>query len=171
MLCRRTGAWRRRAGCGGSGRGCGRRRGSRGRSSRRLRLGVGVLAVGGGGFGGRLAALGGVVVHIPARALEVQPRRGQRALEQAVALRTFGLLLCGKVLDLLKTMATLGAAIGIERKGWSPSGENSPNIPILSAGQPIICKIAALPEGPAQSRSGINARPAVPMPSDLPTPG
>ena len=37
----------------------------------------------------RAAPLGGVVVHVPARALEVEARRGQRALKHALALGAF----------------------------------------------------------------------------------
>ena len=64
------------------------------------------------------AALRGVVVHIPAGALEMQARRGERTLKQRRG--TSGISVSGsarEVLDFFETMATLGAAIGIKRQG------------------------------------------------------
>lgn len=136
----RRGTGRRgRRGCGsGSGRG-----------GRGFSLGGGSLGVGWGGFrrgfgtrrlGGGLTALGCVVVHVPAGALEMEPGRCQWALKHAVALGTFNLRLGREVLDFLKTMATLRTAIGIERQGSNPSGEQTPTLPIVSAGRQIGCK-------------------------------
>ena len=60
---------------------------------------------------------------------------GERTLEEAVALGAFGLRVGAEVLDLFKLVATLGAAIGVQRQGSSPSGEASPTVPIVCAGR------------------------------------
>jgi len=64
--------------------------------------------------------MGCVVVDIPAGALEVQARSGQWALQDSVALGALKLRLGGEVLYLFKAMATLGAAIGIQRQSSLP---------------------------------------------------
>ena len=69
--------------------------------------------------GGRTTAapLGGVVVHIPAAALEVETGSGQGPLEPAGAFRALRQRVGVKTLDLLKTMATGSAAVRIKGQG------------------------------------------------------
>ena len=71
----------------------------------------------------RHGALGRVVVDIKSRPLEVQARRGQRALQHSLADRAHHLLLGAEALDLLKVMAALGTAIRIQRQSLLPFGE------------------------------------------------
>ena len=59
----------------------------------------------------------GVVVDIPPCAFEAEAGRGERALQQAVALGAFLLFLSREALDLFKFVAALSAAIGIQRQG------------------------------------------------------
>ena len=133
---------------GGAGRGrAGRRRGRSGRGGR------GCGTVGGfrlGGFSGRrgrpwfrprrgIVFPAAIVVDIPAGALEVEARRGEQALERAVALGALGQRLGGEILNFFEAMAALGAAIGIQRQGADPFGETIPTLPIVSAGRQWRC--------------------------------
>ncbi len=68
----------------------------------------------------RRTALRSVVVHIPSSALEAQARRGQRPLQHAAALGAHLLRLGVEVLDFLKFMAALCAAIRIQRQSSCP---------------------------------------------------
>jgi hypothetical protein len=54
-----------------------------------------------------------VIVHIPAGALEVESRSGERALEHAAALGTDKQLLGGELLDLFKFVTALRTTISI----------------------------------------------------------
>jgi hypothetical protein len=76
-----------------------------------------------GGLGGRRAAFGGVVVYIKTRALEAQAGSGERALKHTLALGADKLRLGTEVLDFFKSVAALGAAIGIQRQSFHPSGK------------------------------------------------
>jgi hypothetical protein len=58
-----------------------------------------------------------IVVHIPAGTLEVQAGSGERPLQHPAANGAFKLRLGAEILDLFKTVTTLGAAIRIQRQG------------------------------------------------------
>src|SRR5580698_2637116 len=105
------GGCRLRGGLGGLGCGIAGRLGV----GRRGRGGVGRFVVGGTG-----RSLGGVVVHIPAGAFELQSRRGERALKLAVALGTLCLGVGAEALDFFEMMAALRAAVLIQRQGAKP---------------------------------------------------
>src|SRR5208283_1299840 len=100
----------------GSGLGLGLRLGFR------LRRGFGFsgvalglrLLLGSGPIPARRAALWRVVVHVPTRALEVEARRGESALQCAAALGARLLRLGVELLNLLEAVAALRAAIRIQ---------------------------------------------------------
>jgi hypothetical protein len=74
-----------------------------------------------GRFRGRRGALARVVVHIKSGAFEVQARCRERALQHPLAQGANKLELGIEVLDFLKAMTALGAAIGIQRQSQHPS--------------------------------------------------
>ncbi len=82
-----------------------------------------------------LGAFGGVVVHIPAGAFEVEARGCERTLKRGIA--AFGtdeLGLSGEVLDFFEAVTALGAAIGIQRQGFSTLPENHAIEPLYRQG-------------------------------------
>lgn len=128
---------RRSSRCGRRGA---RRVGGRGFRFRR-RLAPGRSGIGRSRFR-RRAALRGVVVNVPARALELQAGCGQQTLQRAAALRALGLRIGAEALYFFETMATLSTAIRIERQFYVLQGEASPcfhcigrteSVPIVAA--------------------------------------
>ena len=115
--------------CRSAGRGSGRgRRRSDGRTWSAVCRGGGRRAgLGWSGcrcrFAGRGAGLCGVVVYIPAGALEVQPRCGERTLEHTLAYGANELRRRFEMLDFFKAVAALSAAIRIQRQSSHPSHE------------------------------------------------
>ncbi len=86
----------------------------------------------------------------------MKPRRGERALQQAVAIGAFGLLLGGEVLDFFKLMAALGAAVGIQGQGANPSREQITHSAYSIDRAAIVSKNAAL--SVSLQNTGISAR-------------
>ncbi len=86
----------------------------------------------------RCAAFRGVVVHIPSRTLEAQAGHCKSPLQSSAALRTDLLRLGAEVLDFLKSMAALRAAIRIHRQRFYPLGKESSTLPIVPGGRQIL---------------------------------
>jgi hypothetical protein len=135
---------RRTRGGGGSGRSRG---GSptaisaAGRFGGRLCLGFGV---GRSGVGGRPAALRRVVVHVPARAFELQARRGEQPFHRPSALRAHFFGLSAETLNFLKSMAALRAAIRIQRQGHYLFGANCSTLSLYRESGGFLQEPAAL---------------------------
>jgi hypothetical protein len=119
------------AGCAGCGGRLGRRFGRGGFRLRRLGFSGG-LGVAGSGFGrrflGRRAAFGSVVVDVPSGAFELKRGGGQGAMEFTAALGTGRFRLGVKLLDLLKSVTALVAAIFVKRQLEWLRGERSLSI-------------------------------------------
>ena len=92
---------------------------------RRRRLCGGAAVLGG-------TALRGVVVHVPPRALELEARRGEGALQCATTLGADLLRLGAEFLDSFKTMAALCAAIRVQGQVFYLSSRNLPLPSILA---------------------------------------
>jgi hypothetical protein len=115
-------------------------------------------------FSSRLSGLRRVVVHIPACSLEVQARRGQRALKNALAHGAHKLLFGAEVLDLLKTVTALSTPIRIQRQSSHPP-ERMTRFTYCIGRAANHLQNAALPHS---FFLNLNARQSEPMPSGSP---
>ena len=111
----------------------------------------------GRGFGSGRAALWGVVVHVPTGTLEAQAGYSESPLQDAAALGTDLLRFGAEVLDFLKSMAALRAAIRIQRQGFlSPRRRIIHVFSILPGGRRLRGKSPPLGEagvnGPTRSQ-------------------
>ena len=75
----------------------------------------------------------------------MEPRRGKRALELTVAFRANQFRLGREVLYFLETMAALGAAIGIQRQGFSTLKFKIKHYAYCTGRAVILCNPGALP--------------------------